>query len=328
MPAQHSPLAKNTRSQRHQAALTPTARAPLDCTPSVHQLSEALDRGPSMEGAAPSRRGGGPKSIFGEAEDEEGEESEETEVAASLAGAPEDSEAASLAKYNQPLVSQVEQNFHKMMEQITQFMGKLTQSVTTRDNSKATSFNTSSMKAHDSFDGTQAHKLRGFIQSCQLIFHNYPAKFFFDRKKNRIGIKIIESFGSHPGTFDTLQELLDITLELDTRFHERQKGKGGNQEKKPPVTRSNASIPPQDSSSKRPQYKRNKKGKKSQVFKDKPHASLLNKENKLIGSEKERRTKKGLCTYCGGKHPIEKCFKRPKSKPGLSKGFPSKQGKS
>ncbi|MBW0486958.1 hypothetical protein O181_026673 [Austropuccinia psidii MF-1] len=39
------------------------------------------------------------------------------------------------------------------------------------------------MKAPDSFDGTQAHKLRGFFQSCQLIFHNDPENFFSDRKK-------------------------------------------------------------------------------------------------------------------------------------------------
>ncbi|MBW0587382.1 hypothetical protein O181_127097 [Austropuccinia psidii MF-1] len=85
MPVQHNPPSKDTRSQRHQAVLTPTARAPLDHTPSVHQLSEDLDRGPPTEGAAPSRRGG-PRSRLGEAKDEEGEESveeeesEETEV--------------------------------------------------------------------------------------------------------------------------------------------------------------------------------------------------------------------------------------------------------
>ncbi|MBW0478009.1 hypothetical protein O181_017724 [Austropuccinia psidii MF-1] len=57
MPVQHSPQAKNTRSQRNPAVLTPTARIPLDCTPSVHQLSANLDIGSLMEGAAPSRRG-------------------------------------------------------------------------------------------------------------------------------------------------------------------------------------------------------------------------------------------------------------------------------
>ncbi|MBW0587383.1 hypothetical protein O181_127098 [Austropuccinia psidii MF-1] len=70
-----------------------------------------------------------------------------------------------------------------MMEQMTQFLGQLTKAVAPMDNSKAPEFKTPSMKAPDSFDGTQAHKLRGFIQSCQLIFHNYPSNFFSDRKK-------------------------------------------------------------------------------------------------------------------------------------------------
>ncbi|MBW0581790.1 hypothetical protein O181_121505, partial [Austropuccinia psidii MF-1] len=77
MPVKHSPPAKNTRSQRDQAFLTPTERDPLDRTPSVHQLSAYLDRGPQMDGAAPSRRGG---MKLRKAEDEEAEGFEETEV--------------------------------------------------------------------------------------------------------------------------------------------------------------------------------------------------------------------------------------------------------
>ncbi|MBW0584400.1 hypothetical protein O181_124115 [Austropuccinia psidii MF-1] len=407
MPVQHSPPARRTISQRHQAVLTPTARALLDHTPTVHQLSENLDRGPPMEGAAPSKRGG-PRSRLGEAEDEEGEESveeelsEETEVAAALAGAPEASEASNLALSNQPLVPQAEQNFLKLMEQMTQFMGQLTQAVTPRDTSKAPAFKTPSMKAPDSFDGTKAYKLRGFIQTCQLIFHNDPANFFSYRKKvlhstsfltgragkwiepylsnisnedpsyllnnwklfetqlftlfgdpnevrkaeqeldnlrmkesgqaslyiadfrslmSRIGdwgerayihvyrrglaSRLLDQLASHPGNFYSLQELMDITLKLDTRYHERQKEKGSHQEKKPPISGSNSSEPPQSSSSKKPYHKKNKKGKNFQVSKDKPHAALLNKDNKLIGSEKERRIKEGLCNYCVGKHPFE-----------------------
>ncbi|MBW0529847.1 hypothetical protein O181_069562 [Austropuccinia psidii MF-1] len=156
MPVQHSPPAKNTRSQRNTAVLTPTARVPLDCTPSVHQLSANLDRGPPTEGAGPSRRsisfsgllGGypgiseGARARLGEAEDEEGEESEETEGANALEGVPEASEAANLAHSNQHLVSKAEPNFLKMMEQMTQFMGKLTQAVSPRDNSKAPALKT------------------------------------------------------------------------------------------------------------------------------------------------------------------------------------------
>ncbi|MBW0573624.1 hypothetical protein O181_113339 [Austropuccinia psidii MF-1] len=62
-------------------------------------------------------------------------------------------------------------------------MGQLPQAAAPRDNSKAPAFKTQSKKAPDSFYGTKAHKWRGFIQSCQLIFHNYPANFFSDRKK-------------------------------------------------------------------------------------------------------------------------------------------------
>ncbi|MBW0486900.1 hypothetical protein O181_026615 [Austropuccinia psidii MF-1] len=129
MPVQHGPPSKNKRTQRHQAVLTPTAEAPLDKTPLVHQLSSNLDRGPPMEGAEPFRRGGGEESV-------EEEESEETEVAAALAGATEASGALNLFLSNQSLVWKAEPNFLKMMEQMSQFMGQLTQAVSQRDNSR------------------------------------------------------------------------------------------------------------------------------------------------------------------------------------------------
>ncbi|MBW0468655.1 hypothetical protein O181_008370 [Austropuccinia psidii MF-1] len=47
------------------------------------------------------------------------------------------------------------------------------------------------MKSPDSFDGPQAHKLRGFIQSCQLILHNDPANLFSDRKKFLYSISLL-----------------------------------------------------------------------------------------------------------------------------------------
>ncbi|MBW0573783.1 hypothetical protein O181_113498 [Austropuccinia psidii MF-1] len=264
----------------------------------------------------------GARARFGKAEDEEGEgsveeeESEETEVETALAGVPEAAEAANIAHSNQPLVSQAEPNFLKMMEQMTQCMGQLTQTVAPRVNSKAPSFKTQSMKALDLFDGTQAHKLRGFIQSCQMIFHNYLANIFSDKKKalystffltgragkwiepylfnisnedpsyllknwqlfetqlftlfgdpnevrkaeqelynlrmkegghvslyiadfrslisrirdwverayihvyrRGLASRLLDQLASYPGNFDTLQELMDITLELDTRYH-------------------------------------------------------------------------------------------------------------
>ncbi|MBW0503444.1 hypothetical protein O181_043159 [Austropuccinia psidii MF-1] len=132
MPVKHSPPAKNTRSQRNPAVLTPTERVSLDCTPLVHQLSANLDRGPLMEGSATSRRGGmksrisrsffyllggypgmseGARARLGAVKDEEGEESVEeedsgeTEVADALANAPEVPQGSNLAPTNLPLVS-------------------------------------------------------------------------------------------------------------------------------------------------------------------------------------------------------------------------------
>ncbi|MBW0490406.1 hypothetical protein O181_030121 [Austropuccinia psidii MF-1] len=102
----------------------------------------------------------GARARLGEAKDEEGEEpveeeaSEETEVENALEDVPEASEAANLAHFNQPLVSQAEPNFLKMMEQMTQFMGQLTQAVAPRDKSKTPAFKAPSMKAPDSLDGS------------------------------------------------------------------------------------------------------------------------------------------------------------------------------
>ncbi|MBW0569956.1 hypothetical protein O181_109671 [Austropuccinia psidii MF-1] len=342
----------------------------------------------------------GSRERLGEVEDEE-EDYGETEVEDALENAPEVPQGSNLASTNQYLVSESNPSLFNIMEQIATIMGQLSQEAAPRDDSKAPAFKTPSMKAPDPFDGTQAHKLRGFIQSFQLIFHNDPENFFSDRKKvlystsfltgrarkwiepylsnisnedpsylvnhwqlfetqlftlfgdpnefrkseqeldnlrmkgsghvslyiadfrslmSRIGdwgessyihvyrrglaSKPLDQLPSYPGNFDTLQELMDITLELDTKCHERQKEKGSHQEKKPPVTGSNSSRPPQDSSSKRPHHKKNKKGKQFQVSKEKPHSALLNKDNKLISYEKERRIKEGLCTYCGGKNPI------------------------
>ncbi|MBW0484212.1 hypothetical protein O181_023927 [Austropuccinia psidii MF-1] len=290
----------------------------------------------------------GARARLGEVEDEEGEESVEeedsgeTEVADAFANCPEVPQGSNLAPTNQPLVSQSDPCLLKIMEQMATIMGQLSQEAAPRDDPKAPAFKTPSMKAPDSFDGTQAHNLRGFIKYCQMILHNDPANLFSDRKKvlystsfltgkagkwiephlsnisnedpsyllniwkaeqeldnlrmkesgqvslyisefrsliQRSGYwgerayidfygrglksRLLDQLASYPGNFETLQELMDITLQLDTRYHERQKEKGIHQEKKPPVI-----------------------GKQFQASKDKPHSALLNKDNELIGSEK------------------------------------------
>ncbi|MBW0482791.1 hypothetical protein O181_022506 [Austropuccinia psidii MF-1] len=128
--------------------------------------------------------------------------------------------------------------------------------------------------------------------------------------------KLFDQSDSKPGSFDSLQDLMDINLELATRYHERKTEKGTHQEKEPSADGSNSSRPPQDSSSKKPHYNNNTKEKNFQVSKHKPHASLLNRDKIFIDYEKEWRIKQGLCTYCGGKNPIETFSNRPQNWPG------------
>ncbi|MBW0512570.1 hypothetical protein O181_052285 [Austropuccinia psidii MF-1] len=138
-----------------------------------------------MEGAEHSRSGGmksrrsisfsgllgghpgmseGSRARLREVEDEEGKESleeedfGETEVAYALANAPEVPQGSNLAPTNQPLVSQYDPGFLKIMEKMATIMGELSQEEAPRDNSKDPAFKTPSMKGPDSFDGTHMHK--------------------------------------------------------------------------------------------------------------------------------------------------------------------------
>ncbi|MBW0536749.1 hypothetical protein O181_076464 [Austropuccinia psidii MF-1] len=115
-------------------------------------------------------------------------------------------------------------------------------------------------------------------------------------------------FASLPSIIDYLQDLMEITKELNTRYHERQKEKNKSQEERTEVSKSSSSNP-QNSSSSRHKMKKKYHFKK----RDKPHSSLFNKDHKLMGSEKERILKEGFCAYCGGNDNIEDCVKRPQN---------------
>ncbi|MBW0560747.1 hypothetical protein O181_100462 [Austropuccinia psidii MF-1] len=144
---------KHTTSQaRTQAVLTLTPRAPLDSTPEAPQLRTQLDRGPTMEGAAPSRKEeGGPRrsssfsgvvggfpglsrtslKVPGEDDEEEGEnsveeeESDGTEAAPAPVGAPQSTGRPTLSQSDQPVSHQSEPPLLAIMQQMTQFMANL-----------------------------------------------------------------------------------------------------------------------------------------------------------------------------------------------------------
>ncbi|MBW0505208.1 hypothetical protein O181_044923 [Austropuccinia psidii MF-1] len=139
--------------------------------------------------------------------------------------------------------------------------------------------------------------------------------------RNGLPSRILDQLASNPSRIDSLQDLMNVTLGLDTRYHERKNEKSHHQEKTPEASNSSSSHPQNSSSS-------IQKKKKNFQKRDKPHSSLLNKDFKLMNYEKERRIKEDLCTYCGGKHSLESCFERPQNQLAQPSGkFPS-QGKS
>ncbi|MBW0564224.1 hypothetical protein O181_103939 [Austropuccinia psidii MF-1] len=155
MPVKHSPPARQTRSQaRDQAALTPTPTAPLVGIPADEVEENSVEE----------------------------EESDGTEGVPAPVGASQSTGGPTLSQSDQPVSHQSEPSLLAIMQQMTQIMANL-QSASSSGSSRPPAFKTPSMKAPECFDGTQPFKVRSFLQSCQLIFHNDPENFSQDRKK-------------------------------------------------------------------------------------------------------------------------------------------------
>ncbi|MBW0570909.1 hypothetical protein O181_110624 [Austropuccinia psidii MF-1] len=122
-----------------------------------------------MVEAAPSRK-----------EEEEGSDS--TEAVPTPLGASQDTRGPTLSLSNQPVSHQSEPSLLAIMQRMTQIMANI-QAASSPEASRPPAFKTPSLKAPDCFDETQPFKVRSFIQSCQLIFHNDKANLSEERKK-------------------------------------------------------------------------------------------------------------------------------------------------
>ncbi|MBW0472803.1 hypothetical protein O181_012518 [Austropuccinia psidii MF-1] len=165
MPVQHSPPARQTRSQ---AVPTPTPRAPLDGTP----------EGPGEDGE--------------EEEDNfmDEEESYGIKGVPAPVGACQGTGGPTLAQSNQSVSHQSEPSLLAIMQKITQIMANL-QSDSSSEASRPPAFKNPSMKAPECFDGTQPFKVRIFIQFCKLIFQNDLENFSQDRKKSLYSLSFL-----------------------------------------------------------------------------------------------------------------------------------------
>ncbi|MBW0473397.1 hypothetical protein O181_013112 [Austropuccinia psidii MF-1] len=317
MPIQHSPPARKTRSQaRTKAVLTSTPRAPLDGTPTVPQLRAKLDRGPILEGAAPSRKEGrGPRRSNGE---EEEEESDGTEGFPAPVGVSQGTEGPAPAQSNATSF---------LIGRAAKWIGPYISNLTNRDqNYLLNSWKLFESQLFNLFgDPNEVRKAEIELDYLRMKEGGHVSLYIADFRSlvSRLGdwgerglihhfrkgltSRILDQLASHPSRIESLQDLMDITLELDTMYHERQNKKSNNQEKKQEASKSHSSHPKISSSSSQKKTKNIQK-------RDKPHSYLLKKDFKFMNSEKERSIKEGLCTYCGGKHSLESCFKRPQKK--------------
>ncbi|MBW0467402.1 hypothetical protein O181_007117 [Austropuccinia psidii MF-1] len=112
----------------------------------------------------------------------EEEESDGTEGVPAPVGALQRTGGPNIAQSNQPVSHQSEPSFLAIMQQMNQIMANLQEDLAS-DAARPPAFKTPSMKAPEYFYGTQQFKVRNFIQSCQLIFHNDLENVSQNRKK-------------------------------------------------------------------------------------------------------------------------------------------------
>ncbi|MBW0588878.1 hypothetical protein O181_128593 [Austropuccinia psidii MF-1] len=144
-----------------------------------------------------------------------------------------------------------------IMQQMTQIIAHL-QEASSSDSPRPPAFKTSSMKAPEFFDGTQCFKdpnevrkaeaeldsLRlnkgGNVSFCIADFRSLVSRIgdwgeraLIHHCRKGLPSRILDHLASHPSRVDSLQDLMNLTLELDSRYHERQNERGHHQEKKP-----------------------------------------------------------------------------------------------
>ncbi|MBW0480284.1 hypothetical protein O181_019999, partial [Austropuccinia psidii MF-1] len=182
---------------RSQAVLTAAPRVPLDGTPEVPQLRTPFGRSSTIqEGRKRAKKtnsfsgvvGGFPglsRTTFkgpGEYGEDEEEDFNGTEGVPAPVGESQGTGRTTIAQSNQPFSHHSEPSLLAIMQQITHIMANL-QVASSSEESRQPAFKTPYMKAPKCFDGTQPFKVRCFIQSCQLFFHNDLENFSQERKK-------------------------------------------------------------------------------------------------------------------------------------------------
>ncbi|KAI9627257.1 hypothetical protein KEM48_009882 [Puccinia striiformis f. sp. tritici PST-130] len=141
------------------------------------------------------------------------------------------------------------------------------------------------------------------LQSRLPGWGDRPLMFHFQKG---LPTRVLDLLAQNTEVFDTLLELIEATLKIDTRHHERQKEKKRENDSQPSQPKKDTS---KTASSSTPSTSRNPSTSKS-TSKNPSEITKVLEGGMLMANEKERRAKAGLCVYCGGKHNVDDCIKK------------------
>ncbi|KNE89578.1 hypothetical protein PSTG_16966 [Puccinia striiformis f. sp. tritici PST-78] len=112
--------------------------------------------------------------------------------------------------------------------------------------------------------------------------------------------RVLDLLAQNTEVFNTLLELIEATLKIDTQHHKRQKEKKRENVSQPSQPKKDTS---KTASSSTPSTPKSTSKTPSEITK-------VLEGGRLMANEKERRAKAGLCAYCGGKHNVDDCIKK------------------
>ena len=134
------------------------------------------------------------------------------------------------------------------------------------------------------------------------------------RHRFRLGLcdRILDALADRPAQPRTLSELMEVALQIDNQYWEREREK-----KMRARTLKGADLSSQSTSDTASKSKKKGKGGKKENqtasnTKSEKKAEYLGKDGKVTDAEKKRRQENGLCNYCGGPHKLDDCASRPR----------------
>ena len=121
--------------------------------------------------------------------------------------------------------------------------------------------------------------------------------------------RILDLLSQQGESILTLGDLIDATLKIDVRHHERQKEKRCEASTVHPPAKKDTK-PTTATSSQTPANPKSHQSASKPTSKVPSEISKVLSDGKLQSNEKDRRMKAGLCLYCGGTHKLDDCTKR------------------